>query len=390
MKGQPATTSAAQIPELPPISEPKEQTKEQQAAAIRRLKPHSKSQLNLEKSVSGMTPIPAKKSRPTKWQFGIRSRNQPAEAMLAIYKALYALGADWEVTPSRRRHGSRSHGSQGSSASRSHSRSSSLSSEDRREAEEGFSSSDDEIDPESGRSRTLRVRNASSSNSQSRSGDRDRGRQRMRYGPKNDWGYGIPEDPWIINARFRKAGMLPPGVLHASSAHSSRVDLAEAGLRRRSSTAGSSTASLTSNNVSANPSPPDEKQDGIKRDRHPEIPDRSVYVYLTIQLYSIEKDTFVVDFKCAGYERLIREVMKQVKQSAPEGVDVVAEDHPRNNEEGDDTPANEQAEEKANPHAALGDAMMKGAGRTKGEKRATSPFPFLDVASRLIIQLAEG
>lgn len=29
-------------------------------------------------------------------------------------------------------------------------------------------------------------------------------------------------------------------------------------------------------------------------------------------------------------------------------------------------------------------------GRTVGDKRATSPFPFLDVASGLIIQLAEG
>jgi carbon catabolite-derepressing protein kinase len=42
-------------------------------------------------------PSPPKKSR--KWQFGIRSRNQPYEAMLCLYKALAAQGGVWEILP---------------------------------------------------------------------------------------------------------------------------------------------------------------------------------------------------------------------------------------------------------------------------------------------------
>ncbi|OAA48130.1 carbon catabolite derepressing protein kinase Snf1 [Beauveria brongniartii RCEF 3172] len=65
--------------------------------AARRLKPHSRSQKQLEegnKRPQGMTPInPPKKTKPIRWQFGIRSRNAPWEALLCIHKALYKLGA---------------------------------------------------------------------------------------------------------------------------------------------------------------------------------------------------------------------------------------------------------------------------------------------------------
>ena len=44
-----------------------------------------------------MTPVPQKKTKPTKWQFGIRSRNQPLEAIGCIYRALQKLGAEWVV-----------------------------------------------------------------------------------------------------------------------------------------------------------------------------------------------------------------------------------------------------------------------------------------------------
>jgi len=44
-----------------------------------------------------MTPVPQKKSKPIKWQFGIRSRNQPLEAIGCIYRALQKLGAEWIV-----------------------------------------------------------------------------------------------------------------------------------------------------------------------------------------------------------------------------------------------------------------------------------------------------
>ncbi|KEY68565.1 hypothetical protein S7711_08032 [Stachybotrys chartarum IBT 7711] len=65
----------------------------------RRLRPHSRSQLRLEEASRrphGMTPInPTKKSKPVRWQFGIRSRNAPWEALLSIHKSLYKLGATY-------------------------------------------------------------------------------------------------------------------------------------------------------------------------------------------------------------------------------------------------------------------------------------------------------
>lgn len=65
--------------------------------AARRLKPHSRSQKQLEegsKRPQGMTPInPPKRTKPVRWQFGIRSRNAPWEALLCIHKALFKLGA---------------------------------------------------------------------------------------------------------------------------------------------------------------------------------------------------------------------------------------------------------------------------------------------------------
>jgi carbon catabolite-derepressing protein kinase len=65
----------------------------------RRLRPHSRSQLRIDEANTrpqGMTPInPPKKSKPVRWQFGIRSRNSPWEALLCIHKALYKLGATY-------------------------------------------------------------------------------------------------------------------------------------------------------------------------------------------------------------------------------------------------------------------------------------------------------
>lgn len=41
------------------------------------------------------TSNPPKKSKPVRWQFGIRSRNQPFDALLCIHKALHRLGATY-------------------------------------------------------------------------------------------------------------------------------------------------------------------------------------------------------------------------------------------------------------------------------------------------------
>jgi carbon catabolite-derepressing protein kinase len=91
-------------------------------------------------------------------------------------------------------------------------------------------------------------------------------------------------------------------------------------------------------------------------------------VYVTIQLYAIEKDFFLVDFKCAGYERLVRKFASEVNGEDMEPV--------RKNSGEDEAEDDEDG--------------LVGEGRYADEKDISSPFPFLDVASRLIIQLAEA
>ncbi|KAF4550516.1 Sucrose non-fermenting protein kinase-like protein [Elsinoe fawcettii] len=382
--------------------------------AKRQLNPHAKgSQINLQKleKPEAMTPISAgdkssssTKKRTTKWQFGIRSRNSPSEAMLAIYRALKSMGAVWEThrirrpgnnsSPSRQDQRPRQHeGSQSPEYSDSdpdagtdpeyatkEERERRRARRDNHSFHHGTGSSDDSID----RNTTSRPRR------------RHRGRD--RYGPWNDWGYKLPEDPWIINARFRKGGMYPPGVAHPSSTHSSRADLHEQDARRRSSTVSSATsvpatstppmlsqppsAHGSAENVAASgpaPSPNLRRQDRG---------DDSVWVYVTIQLYCIEKDSYMVDFKCAGYERLIRKIARRVGR----GMDGSPPD-PLAKEGGH--PGDEHVEKKE----VLGgagegekedfDEGFEGAGRVVGEKDISSPFPFMDVASSLIVNLAQ-
>lgn len=367
----------------------------------------------------GMTPTEAdpkrrsdreKKVKPTKWQFGIRSRNQPAEAMLAIYKALRAMGADWEV-PRIRKPGSHLSGS--GSRSRSHSRSGSDSESDGVERRDHWSDEEADVDPR--RRHPLRVRNGSDpdADGDSSNSGRGRGRERKeRLGPENDWGYQVPEDPWVIYARFRKEGMFPPGVTHPSSAQSSRDDLTmlEEEVARQSLQAHGSSSSLAQEaspyagpgSGSGQASLEGSRQGSttgiaeageVKRSAsttshrsgHSRYvdPEASVYVYLTIQLYTIDHDFFLVDFKCAGYENLMRDLFREVKDHVgKEKIEEGTKEVWRRLKEGEELPENWEDYRDREAWA--------GQGRATSEKRCTSPFPFLDVASGLIIQLAEG
>lgn len=88
------STTHSDTQDLPP------QTQAQKDETARRLNPHSRSQLRIDeasKRPAGMTALPSRKAKPTKWQFGIRSRNQPLEAIGCIYRALQKLGAEWIV-----------------------------------------------------------------------------------------------------------------------------------------------------------------------------------------------------------------------------------------------------------------------------------------------------
>jgi carbon catabolite-derepressing protein kinase len=81
-----------------PGSHPRSQAEQEET--LRRLKPHARSFVPLDAASrpQGLTPVnPPKKNKPVRWQFGIRSRNAPWEALLCIYKALHKLGAVWMV-----------------------------------------------------------------------------------------------------------------------------------------------------------------------------------------------------------------------------------------------------------------------------------------------------
>ena len=412
------TSLDAQLTVLPPdLSKPRTP---EEAAERRRAVTGSSTNLKslAQKALPPLTPVDAdpkrksereKKSKPTKWQFGIRSRNQPAEAMLAIYKALRAMGADWEV-PRIRKPGSHLSGS--GSRSRSRSRSGSDSESDGGDRGDHWSDEEADVDPHH-RNR-LTVRNGSDADGEANSSSliRGRGRERKdRLGPDNDWGYAVPEDPWVIYARFKKDGMFPPGVNHPSSAQSSRVDLSmleEEVARQSSQTHGSSSSLAQDAGAYAGPASTSAQAttDGSQRGSvvmglESEVrrsastashrsglgrfvdPDASVYVYLTIQLYTIDQDFFLVDFKCAGYENLVREVYREIKEYA--GKDKVEDGTKevwRRLKDGEPLPENwEDYRDRE---------RWVGQGRATSEKRTTSPYPFLDVASGLIIQLAEG
>lgn len=87
---------------LPPVApEPSSQprSEDERQESMRRLKPHTRSQVRLDdssKRPQGMTPVnPPKKPKATRWQFGIRSRNAPWEALGVIYRSLSKLGCSW-------------------------------------------------------------------------------------------------------------------------------------------------------------------------------------------------------------------------------------------------------------------------------------------------------
>lgn len=155
--------------------------------------------------------------------------------------------------------------------------------------------------------------------------------------------YYIPKDPWFIRARLLKQGVTAPGV--SLSTHSSRSDLGE--LRRRvnlmnvsaeekAAIAAAVQAGSDSANASAASSA--ELSASLKIDY-------GVWVFIDIQLYQLEANNYMVDFKCDGYQNVIR---------------------------------------------AEGDSEWRPISKRirNKEKEVTSPYPYLDVASDLVAQLA--
>ncbi|KKZ66814.1 hypothetical protein EMCG_07503 [[Emmonsia] crescens] len=302
----------------------KERSPEEQAATARSLKPHSRSLVDLEKlrlePPEGLEKMSAQPKRSRKWQFGIRSRNQPYEAMLCLYKAIRAQGGVWEIQPAE-------------------------------------SDNDPPITPEVSSEIPKPLQ--------------------YKY-PNLPSDYYIPKDLWFIRARLLKEGVLAPGP--SGSSHSSRSDLEE--YRRRISLMtnpeekAAATAALCRSNSVDNPiltgAIPMTTSGGGSGSgsgialasstpvlgssssllQHPGAIVHGVWVFIDIQLYQLEENNFMVDFKCDGYQNVIR------VENEGTGSGGAAEWRP-----------------------------VSKRIRNK-EKEVTSPYPFLDVASDLVAQLA--
>lgn len=289
--------------------------------------------------LEGLTPLVQskdKKPRQTRWQFGIRSRNSPLQAVGCIYRGLKKMGAEW-VVPERE--GEDEGECEGDG--------------DRSEGDYSGSESESDGDWSGGEGRDPRGSYGSSPGR--------RGTSRVHSSVDD---MKIPEDPWVIHCRWRKDHLFKP-----TSEDNIPPATAEAAKR-----------------YSFTP---------VERERHG---DESLYVHMEIQLYQLEQNFYLVDFKCAGYERIRKdsedggddkkdgqedehEEEKKVKKvgfleelggDATGGGDVIK------NEDGDRATNDEQNGKKANGAG----------GRKQEEKDVSSPFPFLDLAGKLIIQLA--
>ena len=322
---------------------PQEQSKEDQAATARRLKPHSRSTVQLQNITSqqpeGLTQITAKKSKVPRWQFGIRSRNLPFEAMLCIYKALSAQKAQWQVSAPPGNEPRKPPGPYPVRvAGATH-----LTSTNRHNSDKHAHSPEqhhqlDDSTPNYGSDGAIENDNPDSSGTSTLTRqDSDEGID-PNVIPE---GY-IPKDPWCIHVRWRKDGMYPPGTVHPGSAHSSRVDLTnDDQARRRSSIIGSlSSATGSTSSVAATT---------ITTGLQPlAMADSACYVYMDVQLYTLEAETYLVDFKCAGYEPIIEVAVSETEKK------------------------------------------LVGSGFRVLDKDVTSPQPFLDLTNKLVIHLASG
>ena len=335
--------------------QPRVQSPEEQAETLRRLKPVSLSSLQLQnmatQPLTHINPEEPPKADPkkhrTRWQFGIRSRNLPHEAMHCVYKALVAQRAEWEVPgipdDRNKRHTSfpvHVSGATRISETMSPSRAPSpeiTRSNQHHHQQQKRRSQDDHRDF-SHRGRDGRHEDSNGTFYETDDEDVDVGLIPHEY---------IPKDPWCIRVRWRKDGMHPVPMPRSLSTASSRQDLPEHSESQRNSLIGSQTSIPGAIGKISTVS----SSSALVKGQH-EWSSGSCYVYMDVQLYNIEshgdrgKGTYLVDFKCAGYEPLIEKSM-------------------------DD-----------------GHKDLVGMGYRVSEKDATSPQPFLDMTNKLVIFLA--
>lgn len=338
----------------PPHGEPRQPSAAEQAVTARHLKAHGRSSLNTDKAggkPESLTPLPARKAKQLRWQFGIRSRNPPLDAMLCLYRALAKAGAEWEEpeTDEASWHGSVDVGDNMMeskwSGSGSYGEGKSRRADDRGHRVT-YPQRGDEVGPHD---------HAIESST-----------------PESD--DCMPQDPWIIRCRWLKEGMGPSGSLATSSNRSSKGNLAAVEPMIKGG------VDLHSSGGPAGATGPGSASGSIIGTAMESVD--KVYVYMDIQLYQIERDFYLVDFKCAGYERVVEMAVEHDAAAA------AATTSESGAVDGGATsgPPGREGERKSKRKVK----RLIGRRYRPEEKKVSSPFPFLDIASKLIVALAEG
>ena len=334
----------------------REQTTEEQAETARRLKPHSRSTVQLQtitanasKDATGVViTTPKTKGNRTKWQFGIRSKSEPLDAIKCLYKALGSMGdCQWQVAEPQQNKPRDGAPYPVNVAGATHltAAESTLSEspeKDKHHIHDGHRASANKPEDSGGddnaasESDHTEVQPSCEDDTDSENDDD----VDINHFPP---GY-IPKDPWCIHVRWEKKGMSPPGVMGSNSAQSSRIDLnSNDGSGRRGSLTLGSLSSATGSATSVA---------GAEHATN-NFDNTACFVYLDLQIYVLELETYLVDFKCAGYESII----------------------------GEHNVVNKKGEEITE---------FIGSGHRVADKDVTSPQPFLDLANRLVIHLARG
>ncbi|MCJ1307677.1 Protein kinase [Agyrium rufum] len=322
----------------------KERTSADENATREGLRPHSRSSIQLQQMASQAQEKKEKnkddvvKKNRTRWQFGIRSRNSPHEAMHCVYKALASQGARWEMPPPQ----SIPPGAQPGTFPVHVKGTQHI--ED--ESHHNFDQYDGPIESRHSAKQESRKEDCAIDSGESddqMNSDADDHSINPHELPEDY----IPKDPWCIKVRWLKTGMYPPGTVHPSSANTSRLDLTTAGSPLSSAATSSTSIGQGGFNTNLSHSTGQSSTATVQ-------PDAACYVYMDVQLYTLElpsenkNGTFLVDFKCAGYEALVRQTVSDTE------------------------------------------SILVGSGVRVLDKDVTSPQPFLDLTNRLVICLAGG
>ena len=358
-------------------------SKEEQEATSRALKPHSRSVTNMAdlKAVlkpEALTPVPSDEKKASskkvrRWQFGIRSRNQPYEAMKCLYGALKEIGAEWEIIPA---------------------------------SAADISADGEEVDAnplppelEPGEHYTILQSKYSSL-------------------PTD---YYIPREAWNIKARILKKGLLMPGEGTSVSANSSAVSLpneakqqmkkhmeelsgyaseevarilgvqhAKFSVQSEASTRPNSGAGDHGHDAFTGPAPALSKDDSVTNlHRKPPNDHIGVWVFVDIQLYTLEANVYVVDFKCDGYQNVVWHDQRRDRDQtkSPQSHSAVTSPTASRPTSGFDNPSSQSGTGSEDSQDSAG-YWVPLSQRFHKEKEISSSYPFLDVASDLVAQLA--